>query len=189
MVWFALAGMAMSAYSAREERKNARGPRNASMDFAERQYKDWEQIFGNPMKNMSTYLGSLTPERYAAVGLENYELEYSAAIERLDADFAQRGLSNSGLAMQARTDLESQRISDRVGIRRSAEDEVMQRRMQFLSMSNNNAPQNMQNELSGEAQRANQASMTANQNLSASAAAFMEAASNKWGSGSTTTAR
>lgn len=181
MVWFALVGLAASAYSADKQNQTAKRDSRNSKNFAERQYADWEQIFGNPMKNMSSYLGSLTPERFTAVGLENYEKEYSAAIERLDADFAQRGLSNSGLAVQARTDLESQRITDRVNIRRSAEDEVMQRRMQFLSMSNSNAPQNMQNVLSSQANTSSINSANANANMAASAGAFMEAASNKWG--------
>lgn len=194
MVWFAIASLAVSAGSAYMQNQQAKRAQRRQLSFAERQYQDWEQIFGNPMKQMSGYINSLSPEKYAAVGLENYEIEYSKALERLDADFAQRGLTNSGLAVQARTDLESQRIMDRVGIRRAAEDEVMNRRMQYLSMSSgNNAVNNMQSILNNNAANAMNQANQANANFASSAGNFAQTMYDLYGNSAaktnTTTAR
>lgn len=104
------------------------------LEFQKQQYADWESIFGPIQENLSSYYQSLSPDTYAAMGLQNLQQSYTTSKQSLDRALAQRGLSTSGAAAQALTDLESQRMLGGASIRQSAAQEVATQKQNFLAL-------------------------------------------------------
>ncbi len=70
--------VAVSGYSAYKSSKAAGKAADAQadasaaqLDFAREQYDDWKELYGPIEKNLATYYQGVTPETYAAVGLES----------------------------------------------------------------------------------------------------------------------
>ena len=114
------------------------------LEFAKEQYEfqkeqllerqqRFDSIYGSVESNLSNYFRSLTPERIEALGISNVDQQYGRAIQSLEASFAQRGLSGSGVAAKTFQDLEISRAEARAGVRAGAEASVAQQQIGFVS--------------------------------------------------------
>ena len=74
---------------------------------------DFDRIFGGLEDNLSSFFGSLTEERFTALGLENFQKEFQTTQTRLRESFAQRGIPDSGLELSLDTLLEARRAETR----------------------------------------------------------------------------
>ena len=104
------------------------------LDFQKQQYEDWEAIFGPIQENLSSYYQNLTPDSYAAQGLQGLQQSYQVSRQNLDKNLASRGISDSGVAAAAQTQLEASRMSIAAGIKQSANDQVTQQQSSFLGL-------------------------------------------------------
>lgn len=102
--------------------------------FQKQQYADWEDIFGPIQDNLSSYYQTLSPDTYTSLGLQNLQKSYQTSRDSLDRSLAQRGLSNSGAAVQGLTDLSTQRMLGEANIRQSAPQAVESQKQNFLSI-------------------------------------------------------
>lgn len=114
------------------EAAQAKEEANAQM---EQQVADWQETYGSVEQNLSQYYSNLTPDYYLAAGLENYETEYQKAMERINTNFAQRGIDpSSALAMSTKNRMEVQRAKDRAKIRRDAPKQAADEQFKFLQL-------------------------------------------------------
>lgn len=144
----ALAGTVISSQGAKKSAAAASAASAESTEFAKQQYEDWKSVYGPIQNNLSSYYSNLSADYYATVGLENFEIERQNALEDLDATLAQRGIKNSGVATQLKTEERIDAAGQRAVIRRSAQDQVAQKQQSFLALGQgSNATGNYQNVL------------------------------------------
>ena len=128
---------AASAETAAAMRKSAKLQYKATMaqlDFAKQQYNEWQGIFGPIEQNLSSYYKNLSPDSFAALGIQNIEQEYSRSREQLDIALAKRGITDSGATVAGMTELEGNRLLGRAQVRAQAPTQVAQMQQGFLSV-------------------------------------------------------
>lgn len=144
----AAAGLAISAYSAYSSQKAAsKAAKQASseaeaaaqaaresLDFQKEQYSDWKAVYGDLQTNLGDYYKSLTPERTTAMGLQNVQKEYQAAVKEIGIIAAQRGIANSGLETSALISARLDNAKQRATVRTMAPIQVAQEKAGFLSI-------------------------------------------------------
>src|SRR5687768_16834129 len=118
MSWGVVVGAGAAIYGANRAGKAAKDAQKSAdkqaqlaadaskeqLDFAKQQYNDWKAIFGDVAKNLSSYYEGLSPKTQTVRGLEAFEEEKNRALTTIREQFAQRGLGDSGLAMEAEMD-------------------------------------------------------------------------------------
>lgn len=104
------------------------------LDFQKSQYEDWEAIYGPIQDNLSEYHQNLTPDSYAAQGLQGLQESYSQAKQSLEQSLAKRGISDSGVAAAAQAQLEGTRMLGGADIRAQSENQVIQQQSNFLGL-------------------------------------------------------
>lgn len=122
------------------------------LDFSKQQYQDWKDIFGDTGEILSSYYNQLNPDMYASLGIQNIEQEYTRSKNQLDSSLASRGLSNSGIAVDGFSDLETARMMGRAEARTNAPAQVATQQLGFYQAGQGvqaNAQQSMQNSYSG----------------------------------------
>lgn len=103
--------------------------------FQKEQYKDWKAVYGDLQTNLGDYYKKLTPEKITALGLQNQQKEFQAAMEQVDADFARRGISaDSGVVRAVKSTATFQNARARAAIRTGAEEAVNQQKLGFLGI-------------------------------------------------------
>ena len=128
---------AASAEAAAAAKKSAKLQYKASMaqlEFEKQQYADWQGIFGPIEQNLSSYYKNLSPDSFAALGIQNIEQEYSRSREQLDIALAKRGITDSGATVAGLTELEGNRLLGRAQVRAQAPTQVAQMQQGFLSV-------------------------------------------------------
>ncbi len=105
-----------------------------SIEFQKEQYKDWQAVYGDLQSNLGDYYKSLTPERTTAMGLQNVQKEYQAAIKDINATAAQRGIAGSGLETSAIVGARLENAKQRATVRTMAPVQVAQEKAGFLSL-------------------------------------------------------
>lgn len=164
----ALAGTVVASSQSRKAAKSANAAATesseASTAFAKEQYEDWKAVYGPVQSNLSNYYANLTPDYFATRGLENFELERQSALEDLDVQLAQRGVSNSGVATQLKAEERIDAAQQRATIRSNAQSEVANAQSNFLaSGSGTTAASNLQSTLNSNTNTARQIANTASQ--------------------------
>jgi hypothetical protein len=91
----------MSSNASDRASKRAAGSDAASLAFEQQKYDDWKETYGGIEDNLSEYYNSLTPEYYAARGLEAFQKEQQRAFTTIKSSLAQRGIEDSGIALAA----------------------------------------------------------------------------------------
>jgi len=104
------------------------------VDVARDFLQDWEAIYGGIEDNLSSFFTSLTPERFVATGLENFQREFQKAQVRISESFAQRGIPDSGLELGVSTLLEAAAATERATIRSEAPFKVAEAQSKFLAL-------------------------------------------------------
>lgn len=107
---------------------------DAELAFAKERYSDWKAVFGDLQENLANYYENLSPELIEAQGIQAIEQERAVALERIDQQFAQRGIGTSGLAQQAKTDVNIATAQDRAKVRAEAPMRVAQEQSRFLQI-------------------------------------------------------
>ena len=129
-----LVGGVMSSNSAKKAGKAAAGASDAQMQFVRQKYDDWKSVYGGLQDNLSTYYNSVTPEYYAAVGLESFQKEREVATKRMDQYMAQRGLVGSGIEASLKSQTELNAAETRATIRRDAPRLAAEEQRSFLQI-------------------------------------------------------
>jgi len=106
----------------------------AALAFEQQRYDDWQNIYGPIQENLAQYYTDLSPDQYEVEGLEAIETEKARTMKLIDENFAQRGISSSGLAKSAQTGLEFETMRQRADVRRSAPGAVADEKMRFLQV-------------------------------------------------------
>lgn len=147
-----LLGAGMSANASKKAANSANAAEMASLGFAKEQYQDWLNIFGPIQTNLSNYYNTLTPDRIEAQGKEAIELERSDWISRIEENFAARGLTGTAMEGSALADVEMQTAMGKARVAATAEDEVANKKLGFLTLGYGQNPSgNLQNVLQQQA--------------------------------------
>ena len=107
----------------------------AALEFAEQQYTDWQETYGPLQDNMAEYYSGISPDYYAAQGLENFQQEQQVRTERMQETFAQRGIDpSSGIAMSLEAQSELEGAEHRAKIRSDAPRQAAEDKTRFLQI-------------------------------------------------------
>lgn len=124
----------MSSNSAKKAGKGATGASADQLGFERQKYDDWKATYGGLQENLSSYYNSVTPEYYAAVGLEQFQKERETATKRMDDYMAQRGLVGSGIEASLKSQTELDAAETRATIRRDAPRLAAEEQRSFLQI-------------------------------------------------------
>ena len=113
----------------------------AQLEFNKEQYEDWQAIYGDTQEILSSYYNTLTPEVYAATGIQNIESQYSTSKANLERSLAQKGITQSGITAGAMSGLEVARASANAAIQTEAPQQVANAQANFLSIGMGNQAQ------------------------------------------------
>lgn len=104
------------------------------LEFQKDQYADWKDIYGDIQENLGEYYKNLDADDLTAMGLQNQQREYQAAIKTIERDAAQRGISNSGIEYAVKSAATFQNAERRAEIRTNADNQVAQQKLSFLGI-------------------------------------------------------
>ena len=163
-----VAGSLISSNASKKASKSASSADKATLEFNQKQYDDWKSVYGPVQDNLSSYYSSLTPDYYETLGLEAFELERNSAMDQIETSLAQRGISDSGIASQIRSEADLGAATTRAQIRRQAPQQAATDKMNFLAvgMNANPAPsvsKALSDQATGARQRANAAASASGQ--------------------------
>lgn len=132
-------GSILSANKADKSAKRATDAQSQAareqLAFEKEKFAKWEELYGGIQENLSEYYSTLTPEKYAAIGIDDFNQQYEAATRRLEQQFAQSGIDpTSGVALSLQHSTEMQAAQAKAGIRRDAELAVKEDQRQFLQI-------------------------------------------------------
>ncbi len=171
----------MGSKSADKATKAQADASEAQIEFEREQYDDWKELYGPIEQNLATYYQGVTPETYAAVGLEDYNEQYQKSVERMNETFAQRGiLPSSGIAASTAAQGELAASEARANIRVSAEQQAINDKTNFLQIGMGQNPSNSMSQALGQqaalaTQQSNLANQAAGQAWSSAASAIPSA--------------
>lgn len=113
------------------------GSNAAQLAFQQKQYEDWQAVYGPIQKNLSSFYHRLSPGMFAASGIEQAQKQYDATQEQFQRTFAQRGITSGAQAMmeqQAALSL----AQEKAQIRQRAPMQVATAQQGFLNQQVNN---------------------------------------------------
>ena len=126
------------ASSSADKATNAQTAMNdAQLAFQQQQYDDWQAVYGPIQDNLSSFYQKLSPETFAASGLQQAQKQYDATQEQFQRTFAQRGITSGAQAMmeqQAALSL----AQEKAQIRQQAPMQVATAQQGFLNQQVNN---------------------------------------------------
>lgn len=165
-------GLAGTVYASRQASKSAdrataaaSNAEAAQLAFAQEQYDEWKATYGGVEDQLANYYETLTPTMRITQGLEAHEKEMNRAKKQLEASFAQRGISMSGIAAQTRTEMAVSSAEERARIRAAAPLEVAKEKLGFLQVGlGMNPAAGVNNALDSAAVRASNFAQIASQN-------------------------
>lgn len=158
-------GGVMASKSARDAADASLEAAEAQIDWEKEMYADWKAIYGDIEQNLANYYENLTPEYYASMGLEAFNLEYQTSQTRMSENLAQRGIAaDSGIATSLESQNELGAAETRAGIRRDAASSAAAEKSNFLQIGMGSNPSaGVSNAYSQATKNANQNSQIANQ--------------------------
>lgn len=105
-----------------------------TLQFQKDQYADWKAIYGDVQENLGEYYKNLDGDKLVALGLQNQQREFQAAVKLIERESAQRGISGSGLEYAAKTTATFQNAEAKARIRSSADQQVAEQQLNFLGV-------------------------------------------------------
>ncbi len=129
-----LIGGAMSRKSSKKSQSKADDMSQKELDFQQARVDDWKAVYGDLQDNLSEYYNNLDSDAYITQGLESIEIEKERSQEMMSQNFAQRGISDSGIAVRSDMNLEMDTMQQRADVRRSADSAVADEKMRFLQV-------------------------------------------------------
>lgn len=128
-------GAGISAYSADKASKRAEKSADVAIGFEQEKYDDWQEVYGPLQDNLANYYENVSPDYYAATGLETFEQQYQTALTRMDENLAQRGIDpSSGIAASLESQGELNAAETRASIRKDAPRQAMEDKSRFLQI-------------------------------------------------------
>lgn len=116
-----------------------------TLEFQKEQYQDWKDIYGPIQENLGDYYNELDGDKLTALGLENQQREFQAAVKLIEKDAAQRGLVNSGAEFAAKSTATFQNAEARARIRSSSEERANEQKLAFLGIGLNQGQGHLSN--------------------------------------------
>lgn len=154
----------MASKSSDKASKRASKASAEQLAFSREQYEDWKAIYGPMQENLANYYANVSPEMYAAQGLEAYQQEYETSMKRLDETLAQRGIGDSPIAISLREQAGLQAAEERAEIRRDAPRMAAEDKTRFLQIGmGQNPAQSLQQTLAQRTQSASQYALASEQ--------------------------
>ncbi len=92
----AVVGAVVGAEGSKDSADTAADASGKSLGFEEQKYKDWKAVYGDIQTNLGNYYNTLTPDTYAARGIQEFKKSNEAELEKINTTLAQKGLLNSG---------------------------------------------------------------------------------------------
>jgi hypothetical protein len=152
IVGTAVVGAVVQNNASKRATKSSNAASAKELEFAQKQYDDWLQVFGPMQDNLAEYYNNLTPDYIASTGLQNVESERAVALDRINQSLAQRGLLGSGLEAGAIVDVELETAQRKSQVRSEAPMQAAQQKLNFLSLGyGQNPANNLQNTLGNQA--------------------------------------
>ena len=144
-------GTAVGYKSSRDARKSMEGQSedaiaaeaaaNAKvLAFEKKQYKDWKSVYGPVEKNLANYYKKLTPGKYATQGIQAFQEERTKELQLMEENFAQRGITTSGIAGGALMQEALNAAETKAGIRMDAKEKVLAMKQNFLQVGKGTQP-------------------------------------------------
>ncbi len=124
----------MTSKSADKATDAAEDAATAQITFERERYDDWKDTYGTVEDNLSGYFSTITPDFYAAQGLESFQKEQNASLARVREDYAQRGISDSGLAASTEAEFAIAGAESRARIRLEAPKKAREDQLRFLQV-------------------------------------------------------
>ena len=137
--YIAIAGGTMYAAnrassSAKKGRRSAARAAANQLEFDKAQYDDWLDTYGDVQENLSNYYNQVTPDYYAAIGIEEFEREREQAQIRMDEYMQQRGIVGSGIEASLKMQEELGAAETKAQIRRDAPMMAAEEQSRFLQI-------------------------------------------------------
>lgn len=104
------------------------------LQFQKDQYTDWKNIYGDVQKNLGDYYKALDGTKITALGLEAQQKEYQSAVQLMEREAAQRGISGSGIEYAAKSAATFQNAEARARIRADANKKAAEEKLGFLGV-------------------------------------------------------
>ena len=120
--------------SGKNAAKDAKKSSQEAIDLQREIYDRYKSLYGPVEENLSKYYKSLGPDRIIKMGLENHEKEFNRAKESITTNFAQAGFKGSKFEQSQLANLNIASASGRSVIRSNAEEQVNQRKLNFLGV-------------------------------------------------------
>jgi len=125
----------MSSRAASKASSKASAAEAEALAFEYEKYDDWNETYGNLQDNLAEYYQNVSPEYYAAVGVEKFNEEFQIGMTRISENFAQRGIDpDSALAASTQSQAELNAAETRAGIRRDAPRQAREDQRSFLQI-------------------------------------------------------
>jgi len=148
MVWGAVIGGLTAAYGASQASKGSDDAAEASkeaaktaakmdqkvLDFEKQRYDDWLGVYGPIQKNLADYYSNVSAEYYEVQGLEAFEKERDIQMGAVQRNLAQRGISDSGIAINIERQEALDAAETRAGIRVEAPRKAAAEKASFLQI-------------------------------------------------------
>ncbi len=128
------AGAYLAADSAGDSSDNANKATKDSQEFEKQKYKDWQDVYGPIQKNLGNYYNTLTPDTYAARGLQEFKKSNTAELEKINTTLAQKGLLNSGTEAAVVLASGLNAAEKKAEIRSTADEVVQAEKSRFLQI-------------------------------------------------------
>lgn len=133
-------GAGISYLGSEKASKRSKKASDTQIAFEQEKYDDWQETYGPIEDNLSEYFNNLSPEYYEVQGLEAFEKEKTVAFEQLQESLAQRGISDSGIAIDIEKDLALESAQARARIRTEAPAAAASEKMRFLQVGLGQSP-------------------------------------------------
>ncbi|UOF80208.1 hypothetical protein [Caudoviricetes sp.] len=140
----------------------AAGVGNKASDFEKKKYEDWQNVYGSIQSNLADYYSKMTPDTYAAKGIDAFNKQNELVLENTKTMLAQKGLTDSGIGEAINLQLDLQGAEKKATIRSTAADAVAAEKGRFLQIGlGQNPGQSYSQLLQNQATQANTASLLA----------------------------
>ena len=153
----AVIGAGATAYSSKKSAKSAARGQDMAMSTEDRQlmfeqerYDEWQEVYGPMQSNLANYHSQMTPEIYAAAGVEDFEAQFEKSQVRIAETLEQRGIVDSGISASIEAQSELGAAEARADIRRNAETTVRENQTNFLQIGLGQNPANSVSQAMGQ---------------------------------------
>lgn len=123
-----------SADKAADSADNANKLGKKALGFEEQKYQDWQDVYGDMQSNLGKYYNSLTPENYAARGVQEFNKSNALELEKINTTLAQKGMFNSGTAAAVTLAAGLNAAEKKATIRSTADEVVAGEQSRFLQI-------------------------------------------------------